>query len=153
VLNQNELAARAHAKRLLNGNSPPDLVPEDGAANIRLEQHLYNERAGVRMAMKILSDKSIEARAVEAVQWLEANRDKWRELSREVIFAAVKLNALTDEVDAFIRSCPDPHAVRLPLASWCERPYVGTKIVEELTNDAIEAGVVTPADVAKAKKR
>jgi hypothetical protein len=153
VLDSNQLAARQVAAKLPNGSTPPGLGPTDSTANIKQEQHLMNERAGVRLALKILSDKSIEAAAVASVQWLEANRAKWRELIREVFLTAVRSNALTNAVDEFIRSCPDPHAVRLELAAWAERPYVSDKLCEELVNDAIEAGVVSPADVAKAKKR
>jgi hypothetical protein len=153
ILDANALAARKVAASLLNGSTPPGLVPTDASANIKLEQHLMNEREGVRIALRILSDKSIAIRAAEAVEWAEKNRAKWRELSREVIFTAIRSNALTQEVADFLRSCPDIHAVRLELGYWTEHVFVSDGIAENMVRDAIEAGIVTPADVKKAKTR
>jgi hypothetical protein len=153
VLDANALAARKIAASLLNGSTPAGLVPTDASANIKLEQHLMNEREGVRIALKILNDKSIAIRAAEAVTWGEKNRTALRELSRRKIFAVLALQALDDEVDELIATCPDIGAVSLPGFAWIERRYISGKLIEEMVAEVLNAGLVTPADVKKAKQR
>jgi hypothetical protein len=152
-LDPQQLAVRQHAAKLLNGSAPANLVPADANASINYEQEVMNQREGVRMARRILADKTVAIRAAQAVEWLEANRARWRELSREVVFTVLKLHALNEQVTAFLATCPDLEAVRLEFGYWTEFPYISDATVEHVTRDAIEAGVVTQADIKKAKSK
>jgi hypothetical protein len=153
VLDANALAARQVAAKLLNGSTPAGLVPADASANIKLEQHLMNEREGVRIAMRILSDKSIEARAVEAVEWLESHRAELNELRRDHFLTAAKSNAISNRIADLFKTCPDIHAVRIENGGWMEHIFCADKVLEEMTNDMIEAGTITASDVKKAKAK
>jgi hypothetical protein len=152
-LDNNELAARHVAKKLLNGSAPEGLVPPDNNSTIALEQQLLNERRGIDIALRILADKDLEARAVEAVQWSEANRTKWRDLCRDVVLAAIRLDALGETVREFLGSCPDLFAVTMPMGAVVERRHLSDMAINEMTSEALSAGVVTQADIKKAKAR
>jgi hypothetical protein len=154
-LDNNELAARHVAKRLLNGSAPDGLAP-DNNSTITLDQQLSNEQRGIDIALKILSDKALEARAVEAVQWAEANRGKWRDLCREIVMAAIRLDALGEAVRELIDSCPDVSAVTaasMPMGALIERRHLSDMLINELTNEALSAGIVSQSDIKKARAR
>ena len=93
VLDADEKAAREHARALLNGAAPPSLSssPEAG---ITLDKVLYREQRGIDIALKILNDKELVARSVEAVEWAGAHGAEWRALAREITLAAVRLDSL-----------------------------------------------------------
>src|SRR5712664_3689984 len=77
IVSDDEKAALQHAKRLLNGNAPDSLsLPPD----ITLDKQLYREGRGIQIARKILADKTLVARATEAVEWAEAHGAQWRAL-------------------------------------------------------------------------
>jgi hypothetical protein len=152
-LDVNEMAARHVAKKLLNGSAPDGLVPPDNTASTTLDNRLAIEQRGIRIALKILSDKDIEARAVEAVTWAEANRQKWRDLCREVVLAAIRLDALGDTVRELLDSCPDLYAVNMPMGALIERRHLSDMLINELTSEALSAGVVSQSDIKKARAR
>ena len=114
VLDADEKAAREHARALLNGAAPPSLSspPEAG---ITLDKVLYREQRGIDIALKILNDKDLVARSVEAVEWAEAHGAEWRALAREITLAAVRLDALERSAQQLLAGCPDLFAVRLPM--------------------------------------
>src|SRR5258706_12877758 len=91
VIDDDEKAARLHAKHLLNGAAPESLslLPE-----ITRDRMLLREQRGIEIALKILTDKDLVARATEAVQWSETHSAEWRSLCREITLTAVKLEAL-----------------------------------------------------------
>ena len=93
VVDADERAAREHAKALLNGAAPASLSssPEAG---ITLDKVLYREQRGIDIVLKILNDKELVARSVEAVEWAEAHRAEWRALAREITLTAIRLDAL-----------------------------------------------------------
>jgi hypothetical protein len=155
-LNANELAARNVAKKLLNGSAPDGLVPPDNSSNITLDNQLAVEQRGIDLALKVLSDKDLEAHAVEAVQWSEANRTKWRELCRDVVLTAIRLDALGEAVRELIDSCPDVSAVTaasMPMGALIERRHLSDMLINELTNEALSTGIVSQSDVKKARAR
>jgi hypothetical protein len=152
-LDNNEMAARHVAKRLLNGSAPEGLVPPDNSSTITLDQQLSNEQRGIDIALKVLSDKDIEARAVEAVQWSEVNRTKWRELCRDVVLAAIRLDALGETVREFLATCPDLYAVNMPMGAVVERQHLSDMLINEMVSEGLSTGVVTAADIKKAKAR
>jgi hypothetical protein len=152
-LNANELAARNVAKKLLNGSAPDGLVPPDTSSNITLDHQLAVEQRGIDIALKVLTDKDIEARAVEAVQWAETNRQKWRELCRDVVLTSIRLDALGESVSEFLATCPDFSAVNLPMGALIERRHLSDMLINELTNEALSTGLVSQSDVKKARTR
>jgi hypothetical protein len=153
VLDTHELAARKVAKSILNGSAPESLVPPDTSSSITLDNKLAIEARGIDIALKILSDKDVEAKAAEAVLWAEANRDKWRELCRDVVLTSIRLDALGASVDEMLASCPDPFAVNMAMGSLVEAKHISEPFLNELTSAALSAGIVTQSDVKKARAR
>ena len=49
---------------------------------------------GIDIALKILDDQELVAKAVEAVEWGEAHGAEWRQLARDITLTAVRLDAL-----------------------------------------------------------
>src|SRR5258705_92225 len=75
VVDADERAAREHAKSLLNGSAPESLsLPPE----ITRDRMLLLEQRGIEIVLKILGDKSLVARASEAVEWAEAHGPQWR---------------------------------------------------------------------------
>ncbi|MGY8684562.1 hypothetical protein Q2941_43455 [Bradyrhizobium sp. UFLA05-153] len=151
-IREDELAARSHAKRLLNGNAPSELDPP--VSSFSIDQQLYIEQRGIDIALGILSDKDLAARAVAAVEWAETNRDNWRELCREIVLTANKLEALRQKATDLIESCPDIAAVSaasLPGSGLIER--LSLPETRELNEAAFSAGILTASDIKRAKAR
>jgi hypothetical protein len=149
-----EVAARQHAARLLNGATPKDLLPPpENSFNFSRDEALSSEQAGIDIALRILNSKDLEARAVEGVTWAEANRSAWRELGRERVLAVIRVHALGEQAAAFVAASPDIGAAALPFGFWTEYTFIGDKIIEEMTNDALAAGVITASDVKKARTK
>jgi hypothetical protein len=142
-----ETAARAIAKRLLNGAAPESLSAplETGDRDILLSR----EQRGIEIASKILNDKAMAASAAEAVIWGEENRKRWRSLCNQMALAAVRMDALERSMQALIESCPDPFAVRLPLANTVSRPISDTPVREWVENAPAE-DVINRSEVEKA---
>lgn len=148
IADADELAARAHAKALLNGSAPDflSLPPETSREKI-----LYREQRGIDIALKVLTDKDIAARAAEAVEWAEANGERWRTLCREITLTAVKLEALERNASELLDQCGDVFAIRLPMSNIVGARPVSEMSVRDLTEAALTSGVVTGAEIRKAK--
>jgi len=74
---------------------------------------LLREQRGIELAMKILANKDLAARATEAVQWSEANADKWKDLCHDIVLAANKLEALERAAQELLEQCIDISAISL----------------------------------------
>jgi hypothetical protein len=148
IVDDDERAARQHAKNLLNGAAPESLsLPPD----ITLDKKLYREQRGIDIALKILLDKNLVARATEAVEWAEAHCDEWRALCREIMLTAIKLDALERSASDLIGQCGDIFAVRLPMANVIGARSISETPLGDLTETALQQGVITQAEVRKAK--
>jgi hypothetical protein len=144
LIDDDEKAARLHAKHLLNGAAPESLsLPPE----ITRDRMLLREQRGIEIALKILTDQDLTARATEAVQWAEANGDRWRTLCREIVLTTIKLEALKHGASELLGHCPDIFAVRLPMANIA----ISEIPINELTETALTAGVVTSAEIRKAQ--
>jgi hypothetical protein len=149
VIDDDEKAARQHAKSLLNGSAPASLsVVESG---ITLDKILYREQRGIDIALKILTDKDLVARAADAVAWAEANSDQWRALCREIVLTTIRLDALEHSARELIGQCGDVFSVRLPMGNIVGGRSISETPIGELTEIALAEGVVTSADIRKAK--
>ena len=144
MVDADERAAREHAKSLLNGAAPESLsLPPE----ITRDRMLLREMRGIDIALKILGDKELVARAADAVAWAEANSNRWRALCREVVLTAIKLEALKHGASELLGQCGDIFAVRLPMANIA----ISETPTNELTETALTAGVVTSAEIRKAQ--
>jgi hypothetical protein len=152
-LDPNELAARNVAKKLLNGSAPESLILPDTSSNITLDNKLFIDQRGIDIALRILTDKDVEARAAEAVVWAEANRAQWADLCREIVLTSIRLDVLGERVDEMLASCPDPFAVNMPMGNMVETRPISEAFLNELASAALSAGIVTPADIKRAKAR
>jgi hypothetical protein len=160
-LSVEEKAARAHAKRLLNGVAPPSLDPPSDANFSSLDMDLVVEQRGLDIAIKILSDSELVARAAEAVQWAESHAAEWRSLVRETIVTAARLAALESAAARLIDKCVDVDAVNLPMLNLIGRKSM--KVVapgfsgflsitpDDLIEAGLETGFVTKREIEKAK--
>lgn len=148
IVDADERAAREHAKRLLNGSAPESLsLPPE----ITRDKILYREQRGIDIALKILTDKGLVARAADAVSWAEANNEKWRALCREIVLTAIKLEALEHSASELLGQCSDIFSVRLPMANVVGGRPISETPIKELTETALAQGVVTSSEIRKAK--
>jgi hypothetical protein len=148
-IDADERAARAHAKHLLNGDAPPSLSASE--SEITLDRQLYREMRGIDIALKILADKSLVARAAEAVGWAEAHADEWRKLAREIMLTAIRQDALERRARELLAGCVDLFAVRLPMGNVIGGRPISEKPIIDLTEIALAEGVITSAEIRKAK--
>jgi hypothetical protein len=148
IIDDDEKAALQHAKHLLNGNAPNSLsLPPD----ITLDKQLYREWRGIKIARKIFADKTLVARATEAVEWAEAHGAQWRFLCRDTTLTAIKLDALERAAQEMIGQCPDIFAVRLPMGNKIGGRAISEIPISDLTDAALAEGVVSHAEIRKAK--
>jgi hypothetical protein len=148
AVDADERAAREHAKNLLNGSAPASLsLPPE----ITRDKILYREQRGIEIALKILADKDLVARAADAVAWAEANDSRWRALCREITLTAIKLEALEHSARELIEQCCELSAVRLPMANIVGGRSISEIPLGDLTETALAEGVVTSAEIRKAK--
>ena len=148
IIDADEQAARAHARSLLNGAAPESLslVPD-----LNRDKILYREKRGIAIATKILTSKDLVARAVEAVRWAEEHDGEWRTLARDIVLTAVRLNELEDRSQRLLSQCIDVSSIRLPMANIIGGRAISETPISDLTERALAAGVVTSAEVKKAK--
>jgi hypothetical protein len=148
ILDADERAARQHAKSLLNGSAPESLsLPPE----ITRDRMLLREQRGIEIVLKILSDKSLVARASEAVEWAEAHGDQWRALCRDIVLSAIKLDALEQSARELLARCPDIFAVRLPMGNKIGGRAISETPISDLKDAALAKGVVTSAEIRKAQ--
>jgi hypothetical protein len=148
IVDADERAAREHAKRLLNGSAPESLsLPPE----ITRDRTLLREMRGIDIVLKILENKGLVARATEAVAWAESHGDQWRALCREIVLTAIKLEALEHGARELIGQCGDIFAVRLPMANIVGGRPISETAISDLTEAALAEGVVTSAEIRKAK--
>jgi hypothetical protein len=148
VIDDDEKAARQHAKHLLNGNAPDSLsLPPD----LTLDKQLYRELRGIQIVRKIFADKTLVARATEAVEWAETHRGEWRALCRDITLAAIKLDAHEQSARELLARCPDIFAVRLSMVIITNSRSISAIPLSDLKDAALAEGVVTHAEIRKAQ--
>jgi hypothetical protein len=148
MIDADEQAAREHARSLLNGSAPESLSL---APELNRDKILYREKRGIAIALKILASKDLVARAVEAVRWAEEHDGEWRTLCRDIVLTAVRLNELEDRSQRLLGQCIDVSSIRLPMANVIGGRAISETPISDLTERALAAGVVTSAEVKKAK--
>jgi hypothetical protein len=145
IVDADERAAREIAKSLLNGSAPPSLsLPPP----ITRDRGLDREQRAIDIVLKILGDEHLAARAAEAVEWMETHNDEWRELAREIVLSAVRLDALESRARQLLNSCPDIFAVRLPMALIANN-RVSEIPLGELKAAAAAEGIVKNTEIRK----
>jgi hypothetical protein len=148
IIDADEQSAREYARSFLNGAAPQSLSM---APELNRDKILYREKRGIAIATKILMSKDLVARTVEAVAWAEKNADKWRELCRDIVLTAVRLNELEYRSQRLLGECIDVSSIRLPMANKIGGRAIAETPISELTEIALAAGVVTSAEVKKAR--
>jgi len=148
TIDPDERAAIDHARHLLNGSAPESLsLPPE----VNRDRILLREQRGIEIALKILASKDLVARATEAIQWAEENGDGWRALCREIVLTAIKFAALEEKAQRLLEQCVDISSVRLPMANVIGGRPISDTSISDLTEIALADGVVTSAEVKKAK--
>jgi hypothetical protein len=148
MIDADEQAAREHARSLLNGSAPESLSL---APELNRDKILYREKRGIAIALKILASKDLVARAVEAVRWAEEHDGEWRALCRDIVLAAVRLNELEARSQRLLGQCIDVSSIRLPMANKIGGRAISETPIAELTEIGLAAGIVTSAEIKKAK--
>jgi hypothetical protein len=149
LIGADERAARTIAATLLNGNAPPSLLPPPDEVNH--DKMLYREQLGIQLALKILDSKDLLATAAEAVIWAEQNADKWKTLCHDIVLTANKLEALERGAQELLEQCVDISAVSLPMANRIGGRPISDTPVNELTEAALAAGVISAGEIKKAR--
>src|SRR4029077_446351 len=112
---------------------------------------LLREQRGIDIALKILTNKELAGRAADAVSWAEVNGDRWRSLCRRIVLMTIELQALEHSASELLGECGDIFAIRLPMANIVGGRPVSETPIRELTDAALAEGVVTSAEIRKAK--
>jgi hypothetical protein len=142
IVDDNERAAREYAKQLLNGAAPASLsLPPV----ISRDDELYREQRGLDIVLRILNDKALVQLTADALVWAEKHADAWRTIWREITLTAVRLEALKDSAEELLTQCPDVTAIRWPMGN-------AALPLSELIAAALQAGIVTDAEIRKAEK-
>jgi hypothetical protein len=146
LLDEDEKAARSHALSLLSGidTAKFSLPPE-----ISRERELFRERRGIDLALKILTDKLDEATEAATVRWWKTAEPKWRELVRQAVLAKVRLHALDRRAEAMFEGIDLLAVPRMQMGH-----FIGTVSptpLHEITAAALEAGVVSRAEIKEAE--
>ena len=148
IVDADERAAREHAKSLLNGSAPESLsLPPE----ITRDRMLLREQRGIEIALKVLSDKDLAARAAEAVEWAEAHRGEWRSSCREMTLTAIRLEAVEARARQLLGGCGDLFAVRLPMVIITNSRSISAIPLGDLKDAALAEGVVTQGEIRKAQ--
>ena len=149
IIDADERAAREHAKTLLNGAAPASLSSPE--ADVTLDKLLYREMRGIDIALKILNDKELVAKAVEAVEWGEAHGAEWRQLAREITLTAVRLDALERGARQLLAGCPDLLAVQLPMIVIVNSRSISEIPLDDLKAAAVAEGITSAGEIRKAE--
>jgi hypothetical protein len=162
MLDAEEKASRAHAKRLLNGNAPEFLNSHASEFDFAsADKQLEVEQRGLDLVIKILSQKEVAIRAAEAVSWAELHANEWRKLAREAILAAARAEAIAAAAANLLASCPDADAITWPMVNLVGQEFVKTSGAytamvlvkpDDLAEAGLAAGFVTKREIADAKK-
>jgi hypothetical protein len=148
IVDADERAACEHAKSLLNGSAPESLsLPPE----ITRDRMLLREQRGIEITLKVLADKTLVARAAEAVEWAEANRGEYRALCREITLTAIKLEAVEARARELLRGCGDLFAVKLPMVIITNSRSISEIPLSDLKDAALAEGVVTQGEIRKAQ--
>lgn len=143
-INNRLASAQDRARQMLNGSAhilPPAVTSTTGD-----EQGLQIEREAVRIILTALQKQDTEAETIEATEWAMKNLSAWHVICRDRILAAVRLKDANARIDTFLEGLTGPRRDALPIAySWWE-------IDEDLITRAIKDGVVTAADIARARR-
>jgi hypothetical protein len=60
---------------------------------------------------------------------------------------------LGESVGELLATCPDPFAISLPMGCTVERRHLSEPVLNELNSEALSTGIVTQADLKRAKAR
>jgi hypothetical protein len=139
--------ARALAVQLLGGNAPASLT--DAPLRTR-EQTLELEKAAIDIAIEILQRDHVRARAVEAVAWGQKHAVEWKDLCRQIVLGAHRLQALERRARDMRASIPGFTPPSLCLighigsyTSTVYDPSWGRDFLGQLRRDATAQGVIT----------
>src|SRR4051812_47917275 len=89
-LTEHDAAVREKALQMLNGYAPSSmrLLPP-----IPRDEELIIEVAAIDIVLGALSQQELTARATAAAAWIIAYGDAWRQLCRDIILTATRLQA------------------------------------------------------------
>lgn len=149
---EDEMAARQHAKSLLNGIAPGTLLLHTEVDRDRL---LGRERRGIEIALKFLNKNEAQTRTAAALAWAKVNDGRYRKVAHDIVLAKVRLQALERAKHDLIAECPDAVVVQLPMSSkidGLEATAFGRMeiTVDQIVEAAIAEDIVTKAEVRKA---
>jgi hypothetical protein len=142
------LAAREHAKNLLNGHAAEFTALLSPTVRITRDKLLYREQLAIDLCLKVLGDKSLVVRAADAVAWKEAHEDEWLAARRETVLCAIRLGACEARDCRLLAQCPDSTSIRLPLANITNITEIP---VGDLAERALAEGLISAAELRKAQ--
>lgn len=147
--------ARARAAELLNGHAPDFL--KHAMPSPEREAELLAEREAIDIADGVLARFETQALAVEAAQWAEEHAEEWSLLCKDVIITATRLAALERRAEEMIKA----FLGRIPRGGLALDGRIGDgrgfcaywpeQTLPELQREALSEGVITAADIKRAK--
>jgi hypothetical protein len=141
LLDDDEKAARQHALSLLSGVATDISLPPE----VSRERELFRERRGIDLALAVLARKLEDATAAAVAKWWKAQEAKWQALAREMVLAAIRLNALDRRAEAMFTGIETVHLPPVALGRFIG--IVAQTPIHELVAAAMESGVLTRAEI------
>lgn len=139
---------REHIKTLLNGATPPHLL----APVASRDQQIIAELEAVRFADSYWGKLEADALEREAQQLADRQDPEWRGLCREIVLAAVKLEALEARARDMLEPLRGAYVnIAMPCTIGSQLSLLGIgDPLADMRNEALQQGIVSKADLRKA---
>jgi hypothetical protein len=149
-LNDHDRRVTAHIQLMMNGSTPSHLL----TPAVSRDDQIRAELDAIRFVSRELAKLQADARLREADQLVSDNDKQWRALCREIILAATKLAALEERARDMLAPIHGEFVTGLAMGatigSGLSLLGVGDPLAE-MRNEALKDGVVTTAELRKAK--
>jgi hypothetical protein len=149
ALSDHERRVGDHIKLLMNGSTPQHLL----VPTVSREEQRRAEMDAIDYVQRNLSRRMDELSLRDAEQWVVDNATGWRALCREIVLAAVRLEALEQRARDFLEPIRGQHVGGLAMTTTIARFSllgIGDPL-EELRANALKDGVVNASEIRKAE--
>jgi hypothetical protein len=150
-LTSDEMAVRKMASSMLNGMSPPNLLPVTAS----YEHELFLRKDAIDLVLGVLGMEEFRARATEAAQLAVATDSEWRALCHDLLTTALRLEALEKKAVEFRRQFAGHEPSNMPMVRYLGNQHKPSALGISWANaplsrplvEALEAGIVSSREV------
>ena len=147
-MTEHQRRVATHVQSMMNSSTPPNLL----VPTVSRDDEIRAERDAIALVQRNLSRKMDLALLGEAEKWVAENDRPWRALCREIVLAAVRLEALEQRAREFLEPIAGQHVGGVAMATTIGRFSllgIGDPL-QELRENALKDGIVTASEIKKA---